>query len=171
MDPPSTPFQILYFDHFTRKDLPIFEDEIMGILTTGSNTFTVPAGKMFYVPIESVDDSPLVVEPFPTSPSQAKRYWVDPSLVGATGTSRPQPTIVVDGKITLIPPDYLVGPITTVPLLDGGGTHIITLGVFLMPLTKGSHTVEVQGKFAGTQLVETFGMFFEEDFTYTVIVE
>jgi hypothetical protein len=66
---PSTPFQILYFDPSTRKDLPTFEDGIMGILTTGSNTFTVPAGRMFYVPIGSADDSPPVVEPFPTNMS------------------------------------------------------------------------------------------------------
>jgi hypothetical protein len=125
---PTTPFQMLFADPNTIgfSSLPG-----NGLLETGSNSFRVPEGTKFYVPIQNVDDSPPVVGIFPTSSSTAASYWFDSSQLGESQF------IVVDGKTTSIGATYLVGPITTQPLQDGGGTHIITIGVFLTPLNKG----------------------------------
>ena len=121
---------------------------------------------MFYVPIVSVDDSPIVIGTFPTSSSMAASYWFDSSQLGGTDS------IVVDGKTTSIGASYLVGPIMTAPLGDGGGTHIITIGVFLTPLSKGSHTVVIKARFDGALILPFLGInFLEEDFTYHVIVQ
>jgi hypothetical protein len=46
------------------------------------------------------------------------------------------------------------------PLLDGGGTHIMTLGVFLTPLSKGTHTISYQATFAGAAVAPTYGVTF-----------
>jgi hypothetical protein len=159
---PNTPFQILYYDPSTLS----FPTVPGAVSETGSNTFRVTEGKMFYVPIVSVDDSPIVIGTFPTSSSMAASYWFDSSQLGGTDS------IVVDGKTTSIGASYLVGPIMTAPLGDGGGTHIITIGVFLTPLNKGSHTVVINARFDGALISPFLGInFLEEEFTYHVIVQ
>jgi hypothetical protein len=55
--------------------------------------------------------------------------------------------IIVDGKRKPIGSGYLAGPVTTPPLPDGGGTHMITLGAFLHPLRPETYTVRVNGGF------------------------
>ena len=120
---------------------------------------------MFYVPIQSIDDSPPVIGAFPTSPSKVRSYWFDSSQLGGAQT------IVVDRKLTPIGATYLVGPITTQPLPDGGGTHIITMGVFLTPLSKGSHTISFVSRLDGAALLPALGInCFEGDVTYRVMV-
>jgi hypothetical protein len=145
---PDTPFQILYLN-------PI-------------NSFTVRAGTMLYVPLWNAHDSPPVVGVFPTTPSEAKAYWFDPAQVGAKGFS-----VTIDGtKVTDLGPEYVAGPVTTAPLLDGGGNYYSTIGAFLNPPTPGSHTVRIQGGVFGDEIEATYGIpSFSEDTTYTVTVK
>jgi hypothetical protein len=150
---PAIPLQQLYYDPSTIG--------VSGSTVTGSNVFRVSAGTMFYVPIGSVDDSPPVLGTFPQTPSEAVSYWSDPSKLGVSQT------VAVDGKIINIPTTYLVGPVSTAPLQDGGGTHIITIGAFLTPLTKGNHTVVVIEIVAGELITSPF----TAKFTYSVIVQ
>ena len=70
------------------------------------------------------------------------------SVNGLTGLE-----IIVDGKSTSIGPDYTAGPVLTAPLLDGGGTHFISIGAFLTPLSVGKHTVSFKATFAGDAFV------------------
>ena len=58
------------------------------------------------------------------------------------------------------------------PLLDGGGSHIITVGAFLTPLSPGVHTVTISGEFSGVGFQQTSGLAFV-DFasTYTITVQ
>ena len=74
----------------------------------------------------------------------------------------------MDGKSTPVRAAYLVGPVTTPPLNDGGGTHIIQLAAFLSPMTAGTHTVEIKGEFTGQAIQPT--TFISEDITYMVHV-
>jgi hypothetical protein len=160
---PTTPFQILYFDPTTVvfSSLPG-----NGVIETGSKAFPVSEGTVFYVPIANVDDSPPVAGIFPTSSTTAAGYWFDSSQLGGSQS------IVVDGKTTSIGAKYLVGPITTQPLQDGGGTHIITIGVFLTPLNKGSHTVSISTRLDGAAILPALSInFLEGEFTYSVIVQ
>jgi hypothetical protein len=65
----------------------------------------------------------------------------------------------------------VAGPVLTPPLLDGGGTHFISLAAFLTPLSVGTHTVTIQGRLAGDAFVVTTGLqFFEFTVTYEVQV-
>jgi hypothetical protein len=130
---------------------------------------------MIYMPINNADDSyPIVSGPplghFPTNHSEAVFYWSDKSQLGCSQT------VTVDGRETVISTDYLVGPITA-ELHDAvpphpPGTHIITVGVFLTPLNKGSHTVSFTIKEEEDLILEmTGGVPFEVTFTYTVEVD
>ena len=79
--------------------------------------------------------------------------------------------MIVDRESTPLGPSYVAGPVTTPPLLDGGGTHYTTIGVFLTPLTPGTHKVEIKGTLAGAAVLAiTGGTPFGEDITYTVHV-
>jgi hypothetical protein len=120
----------------------------------------------------SADDSPPVFGTFPTSPRDAVSYFFDSTQLGASQS------ITVDGRTTSVGMSYLVGPIKTLPLQDGGGTHFIAVGVFLTPLSPGTHTVSIGGRFDGALIPIGFlsvGIpdinFVEESFTYTVIVQ
>ena len=161
---PATPFQILYYK--TQMCGPPLPDTVV---CTGDNSFSVRPGTMFYVPIFNADDSRPVFGDFPEPPttsSQVVFYWSDPSQLGFLKET----AITVDGQTTPIPTAYLVGPIMA-QLEDGTGTHIITLGAFLTPLSTGKHTVTIQAKATGNPIMEFFGGLFEEMFTYTVTVE
>jgi len=160
---PKTPFQVLYFDPNTVNSTLTPNG---GLAVTGSNGFTVSPETPFYVSLLTADDSPPVVGNFPTDASGAAGYFFGKDQVGAKDTQ-----IIVDGKSTSVGAAYLVGPVQTLPLKDGGGTHIITLGVFLSPMSAGTHTVEIKGEFAGNGIHDTYGFnFIREDFTYTVHV-
>jgi hypothetical protein len=161
---PDTPFQILYVKDgaFQFEELP--PD---GLRITGSSTFTVETGTKFFVPMANANDSEPFPAPFPETREEAIPYIFGDAQYGARGWQ-----ISVDGKRTPIGSGYLAGPVTTPPLPDGGGTHMITLGAFLHPLSPGSHTVTINGGYFGDALLDTYGFgFFVYEFTYTVIVE
>lgn len=161
---PDTPFQILYVKDgaFQAEPLPGG-----GLRLTGSSTFTVRPGTKFFVPMANANDSPPFPAPFPETRAEAIPYIFGDAQYGARGWE-----ISVDGKRTPIGSGYLAGPVTTPPLPDGGGTHMITLGAFLHPLSRGTHTVRVNGGYFGDALRDTYGFgFFVYEFTYTVIVE
>ena len=67
---------------------------------------------------------------------------------------------------------YAAGPVHTPPLQDAGGSHIITVGAFLTPLSPGVHTVTISGEFSGVGFQQTSGLAFV-DFasTYTITVQ
>jgi len=159
---PDTPFQILFAD----PDSIGFEFDGDVLVQTGSNTFTVQAGTAFYMPMFNVDDSPPVFGNFPTTRSAAVSYVFDSDQLGLEDVE-----VVVDGEVKDIGPAHLVGPLETPPLNDGGGTHIITLGVFLPPLPVGTHTVSFSGQFAGDLISQVLGLdAVAGAFTYTVNV-
>jgi hypothetical protein len=160
---PDTPFQILYFDPNT------FAINLVGdtLVESGSNTFPVNEGTMFFVPLFGVDDSPPIIGSFPTSSgSDAQVYIFDDAQVGADSVQ-----IEVDGLVTSIGQEYVAGPVVTPPLLDGGGTHIIQVGAFLTPFSPGTHNVTIRGNFDGKAYVAAVGNPLSFEFTYTVIVE
>jgi len=159
---PDTPFQVLYVDPSTVNVVPVNG----GLQTVGSNTFTVPVGTSFFVPLFNVDDSPPVLGTWPANHQEAIGYFFGASQIGARGFE-----ITIDGQSASIGSAYLAGPVGTPPLLDGGGTHILTLGAFLHPLTPGTHTVSIAGGVFGEQLLSTFGIsFLTENDTYRVTV-
>jgi hypothetical protein len=160
---PNTPFQVLYFDPATLQ--LAFPDG--GLVESGTNQFTVDPGTPFYVPLWNADDSPPIAGTFPTNAKQAPAYWFDPSQLGAEGFE-----VIVDGASTPVGPAYVAGPVTTPPLFDGGGTHYTTIGVFLTPLTPGTHTVEIKGALAGAAIPPATGglTFLAGDFVYTIHV-
>lgn len=147
---PDVPFQILYTSGDT------------------SNTFSVRPGTMLYVPIFFADDSEPIFGNFPSvndpnDPNAVANYFFSREELGAELLQ-----IAIDGKITRIKEDsgYIVG-VEVPQLADGKGTHYLTAAVFLTPLTKGTHSVTIQGNFTGDAL-PTPGFAF--DITYTVIV-
>jgi len=159
---PQTPFQILFVDPKTET----FSLVQGGLVLTGTNQFTVAAGTPFYVPVAFVDDSPPILGTFPTNPSAVANYVFAQDQVGMTNLQ-----IIVDGQVTPIGSAYAAGPVQTPPLLDGGGTHIITVGAFLTPLSPGTHTVAIAGEFSGVLFQQVTGLAFEQfSFTYTVTV-
>ena len=157
---PDTPFQVLYFEPSTVQ----MDAGGGGWSYSGTNTFTVRTGTQFFVPLQNADDSPPVLGRFPVRRAAAQRYLFDRAQLGARGYE-----IVVDGVSTRTGRRYLAGPVATPPLLDGGGTHMITLGTFLGPLAPGRHTVTIRGGLYGDLLPPTYGIrFLASDFTYRV---
>jgi hypothetical protein len=178
---PNTPFQILYTNPsltFGSLDCTTFAP-LCGFTTTQSpgvafsNTFTVKAGTMFHVPVFNADDSPPIVGVFPTTPTEAKHYVFDPAQLGARNME-----IQIDSNTVNLGPDFVAGPVTTPPLLDPippdlpGGTHYLTIGGFLNPLTPGIHTIRIQGGYFGQGIKSTYGLdFLWENLTYSVEVK
>ena len=159
---PQTPFQILFVDRNTQ----MFTFVDGGVVITGTNQFTVPAGTSFYVPVGFVDDSPPILGTFPTDPSMVADYIFGQDQVGMKNLQ-----IIVDGRVTPIGSAYAAGPVQTPPLFDGGGTHIINVGAFLTPLSPGTHTVTIAGEFSGVLVQQASGLAFEQfSLTYTVTV-
>ncbi len=131
-----------------------------------SNTFTVAADQRFFVPVDNADDSPTIVGDFPTTERGAKRYLFDHRQLDGQGFA-----VIIDGRRTSLGPAYVAGPVETAPLLDGGGTHMITIGAFIAPMSPGRHMVRITGGYFGNALEEAVGLAFVRlDFTYEVIV-
>lgn len=141
------PFQDTYNADLLPKNIP-FQILYTPTPTSTSNSFTVPEGTSFYVPMFSANDSPPVIGTFPTNRQEALFYAFDPSQLGANNIK-----IIVDGKATPLCPPYLAGPVTE--KLPNGGTHSIVFAVFLSPLSIGTHTVELQNNFNGALLGST----------------
>lgn len=164
---PKTPFQILFQDpNKTQFQNVTCPNGGPGFLVIGVNSFVVRSGTPYFVPLFSVDDSPPVLGVFPTERSQIADYFFSPDEYGGRGFA-----IIVDGKKTPIGAEFLAGPIdqTSPPLQDGGGTHLIQLGVFLTPLTPGIHTVTIVGQVAGSALFSTYGFnCLQQDDNYVV---
>jgi hypothetical protein len=187
---PDTPFQILHTSpqtdpplteaRYVRKDLVtpcdspappcgLFFTQPRGVAY--SNSFTVRRGKMFFVPVDNADDSPPVVGDFPKNNRQARKYLFDPKGVGGRDFA-----VTIDGVCTTLGPPYVAGPVKTPPLLDGGGTHMVTIGAFLAAMAPGHHTVRITGGYYGpaiNQAYEPVGFplgFIALDFTYSVTV-
>ncbi len=176
---PDTPFQVLYADPSkvtTSPDCTTFAP-LCGFTATEkkgtrfSNTFTVKAGTMFYVPVFNADDSPPVVGVFPTTRTEARNYVFDRAQLGGKDFA-----IQIDSKTVRLGRRYVAGPVTTPPLLDvqpptPGGTHYLTIGAFLYPLTPGVHTIRIQGGWFGKQFKATYGTdFLWENLSYRVRV-
>jgi hypothetical protein len=127
------------------------------------NTFHVQQGRMFYMPLFSIDDSPPILGKFPDvrDHDQVVFYVFSPKQLGAVYLR-----VMVDGKVTNLGPDYVVG-VKTKPLPDGGGTHYITAGVFLTALAPGRHTVKLHPRLTGAALG---GGIFDVRITYNIIV-
>jgi hypothetical protein len=159
---PDTPFQILAEDASTI----VITSSGGGIVVTATNSFSVPSGTPFFVPVFYTDDSPVVVGTFPADASTAPGYVFDESQNGAHDLE-----IIVDGESTTLGRDYVAGPVVTAPLLDGGGTHFISVGAFLTPLSVGKHTVKIKGTISGDAWAAATGLTFEKaEFTYQVEV-
>jgi len=61
--------------------------------------------------------------------------------------------------------------VTTPPLPDGGGTHMITLGAFLAPMSPGKHTIRIGRGLYGDLLSTTYDFNrLTSDFSYPVTV-
>ena len=143
---PETPFQILYI--------------------SDTNTFTVPAGTRFFVPVFFVDDSPPILGTFPDDVDDIAAY-----VFGADQLGGYDMQIVVDGEATTLGPAYLGSThVGGAGLLDGGGHNFIQLGGFLTPLTPGKHTVTIIANFDGAVINELFGQGITLEATYTVNV-
>ena len=164
---PDTPFQILFQDPVKQTVAPVSCSSFgQGILATGGNTFVVPPGEPFFVPLLSADDSPPVIGTFPATEAGAAAYFFGPTELGGKNFE-----IIVDGQSTSVGPAYVAGPVTTPPLLDGGGTHLIQLGVFLTPLSPGLHIVTIRGEVGGPAVFSAYGIgCVLEDYTYSVNV-
>jgi hypothetical protein len=151
---PDTPFQILYGPPSAQS----------------TNTFDVKTGTMFYVPLTTWDDSPPIIGDFPdvSDEEAVENYYFSQEELGFVYIE-----IVVDGRVTSVGPEYVVGVVTP-PLPDGGGTHYTVSAVFLTPLTKGTHTVEIRMFANGAAWAEFPDLFpggiFQGDGVYTVNV-
>jgi hypothetical protein len=158
---PDTPIQVLYADPASEQAT----QEHGGLAVTGSNEFTVGDATSFYVPVNNVDDSPPVIGTFPTTRAQASSYYFGESEVGGRGS------VTVDGTKVPLGSAYVAGPVTTKPLQDGGGTHMMTLGAFIAPLSPGVHVVSIDGGFFGKEIKPASGFdFISGQFTYRIKV-
>jgi hypothetical protein len=151
-EPDDFPFQILY------------------LASGGSgntNTFSVKPGTMFYVPVVYSDDTDSALWPYPdvTDPEAVSAYYFDPEQLGAEYLK-----IVVDGNETDLRPEYAVGAVT--PELPSGGNNYTVVAAFLTPLSKGTHTVKIRGRFSGDFIAPFFpGGVYEFEDIYTVVVK
>jgi hypothetical protein len=119
-----------------------------------SNMFTVRPGTMFYVPLLTIDDSPPILGNFPVNVND--RAALEAYVFGLDQIGVDLLQIIVDGKVTNLGPEYVVG-VTTPPLPDGGGTHYIVPAAVLGPLSPGNHTVVIRNHASGAAVVAFFG--------------
>jgi hypothetical protein len=179
---PDTPFQILFTDPArtqlvveTRSGVRCEQPPAppgpgcgWSFLDNGgvANHFEVSADQPFFVPVDNADDSPTIAGDFPTTERGAKRYVFDHRQLGGRDFA-----VIIDGRRTSLGPAYVAGPVETAPLFDGGGTHMITIGAFIGPMSPGTHTVRITGGYYGDAIEDTYGLaFIRLDFTYEVVV-
>ena len=149
---PDTPFQILYRQHVQDP--------------TGANTFHVKPGTYVYVKFFFIDDSAPVIGNFPADAGGAPNYVFGPDQLGGHDLE-----VEVDGKVTsLDDAGYVAGPVPT-PTSPDGSAHLIQLGAFLSPLSKGTHQIVIRGTFDGDAFVAFVGGPIDFQITYTVVVE
>jgi hypothetical protein len=166
---PDTPFQVLYVDPHTANGVLTSDG---GFATSGSNTFSnVRPGTIFFLPVINADDSPPFPAPYPSNHRDAIPYLFDQRFYGASFQ------VTIDGQTTSVGSEYVAGPVKTAPLPDTTppdfvpGTHMITLGAFVRPLTPGTHTVSISGGVFGDAEKPTYGVaYLTEAITYTVNV-
>ena len=146
---PNTPFQILYDQS-----------------PAGNNTFKVRPGTFCYVKFFFIDDSPPVIGNWPANKHQAAHYIFGRDQLGAHDLQ-----VIVDGRAySLDHPGYIGGPVPT-PNSPDGSQHLIQVGAFLSPLSKGTHTVTIRGTIDGTAFVDFVGGPYSAEITYTVVVK
>jgi hypothetical protein len=148
---PDTPFQILYRQGNLQDP-------------TGSNTFHVDAGTPFYLKFFFIDDAPPVWGDFPADTSGAADYIFGRDQLGGHDFE-----IEIDGEVfPLDDAGYIGGPVTVPDSL--GGEHLIQIGAFISPLSKGTHHVTMRGVFDGDVILENIGGPFGATINYTVVV-
>lgn len=166
---PKTPFQILFGNPNITTATPKTCPHPLGgtgLLVTGGNAFVVRPETSFFVPLGEFDDSPPVVGLYPSHKSQVPDYIFGPLGYGARDYN-----IIVDGHKTPVGPEFLAGPVDTPPLLNGGGTHSIQLGVFLTPMSVGTHMVTITGEVASDAFYRATNLgCVAQDYTYVVRV-
>lgn len=115
---------------------------------------TIRPGEFIYVPIYVADDSGGVPAGFPKDiyDQKADAEYLDDLVYEEYGVTAF--FVEVDGKITVLNNDYIVGT-KTPPLLDGtpAGTHYMVAATFCSPLAPGEHTVELGGIIDGEPTV------------------
>jgi hypothetical protein len=129
-------------------------EPFQGLFTTATNTFIVEPGTTLYVPVWQLDDSDPVLGTFP---NVANRQAVENYAFSSNQFGIQYSNIKVDKKVTSLGSNYLAAVTLDDPLTDflpggHGGYHYITLAVFLSPLTKGTHTVEISGLATGAAI-------------------
>ncbi len=162
-----------YFNTGSRNPATLPQDfpfQILYVAPGGtSNTFSVKAGTMFYVPVVYSDstDGNLWTYPDVTNPAAVSAYYFDPKQLGAEFIR-----IEVDGKVSKLGSAYAVGAVT--PGLPSGGKAYTVAAAFLTPLSKGVHTVKIASRFSGAFIALYPAYFpggvFESESTYTVMV-
>jgi hypothetical protein len=130
-----------------------------------SNAFTVGQGKMFYVPLLYIDDSPPILGDFPDDLND--RSELEAYVFGSEQMGIDLLQIIVDGEVTDLGPEYVVG-VTTPPLPDGGGTHYIVPAAVVGPLSPGMHTVVIRNHVSGAAVGGPPGFSFEGTYTINV---
>ena len=121
---------------------------------------------MFYVPLLAIDDSPPILGNFPVNLND--RAALEAYVFGRDEIGVDLLQIVVDGQVTNLGPQYVVG-VTTPPLPDGGGTHYIVPAAVLGPLSPGVHIVVIRNHAAGAAIGGPPGFSFVG--TYTIFVK
>ncbi len=162
--PKHLPFQILY-QSFNPADI----NNTGGLYTT----FNVKRGTFLYVPVIYNDNSLPIIGDFPPAGDRRAllHYLYSQDEFGLVYTR-----ITVDGKVTSLGPGYPVEVSFKNPLPDGA-TLYQTVAAFLVPLTKGTHSVEISALATGEAFSEPPfpdyfpGGVFQFSTTYTVVVE
>jgi hypothetical protein len=143
---PDTPFQIIY--------------------RHPGNGFTVKPGTFFFVKVFYIDDSPPIIGDWPADKSAAANYVFGRTELGAHDLQ-----IEVDGKVfSLDDPGYIGGPVLT-PDSPSGSDHLIQVGAYLTPMSKGTHHVTIRGVLDGDAMVAILGGPWAVEIPFTVIVQ
>lgn len=115
---------------------------------------TVRLGTFLYLPIFVADNSGGAPAGFPKNINNQKADadYLDDLVYGDYGVTAF--FVEVDGKITVLNNDYIVGT-RTPPLLDGTppGRNYIVAATFLAPLVPGEHSVQLGGIIDGEPAV------------------
>jgi hypothetical protein len=139
-DQPSTPFQIL---------------------SNLSTSYTINSHTMMYVPVFTFDDSPQIAGCPPETPActgvwpaddkAALSYVYSAQKVGAHDMA-----ITIDGAKTTLSQSYLAGPVSAG--LHDGGSNMLVIAAYVVPLPVGSHTVTISGVLDGAYIPLSFGI-------------